>query len=235
MTLVKVVQSVLKANDAVAAVNRRRLSERGILGLNLMSAPGSGKTTLLQKTIPVLGSPSAVLVGDLQTTRDADRLEGVARETVQINTGRGCHLSASEVADGLDALKLDEVEYLFIENVGNMVCPASHDLGEHARCILLSVPEGDDKVAKYPTLFQSADVILLNKIDLLEVLDFSLDNVLEDLKRVNTSAPLLKVSARTGEGLPEWTAWLQNRMDRLRKERLSSAPGRLEAPADRLR
>lgn len=215
MTLVKVVQSVLKANDAVAAANRRRLQERGILGLNVMSAPGSGKTTLLQQTIPALEGPCAVLVGDLQTTRDADRLKGVAQETVQINTGKGCHLSATEVADGLDALGLEEVEYLFIENVGNMVCPASHDLGEHARCILLSVPEGDDKVAKYPTLFQTADIILLNKIDLLHVLDFSLESVREDLKRVNTSAPLLMVSARTGEGLSEWTAWLKDRRDRL--------------------
>jgi hydrogenase nickel incorporation protein HypB len=224
MTTVKVVQSVLKANDAVAAANRRRIMEGGILGLNLMSAPGSGKTTLLQKTIPLLESPCAVLVGDLQTTRDAERLEGVARQTVQINTGRGCHLSATEVADGLDALDLNGIEYLFIENVGNMVCPASHDLGEHARCVLLSVPEGDDKVAKYPTLFQAADLILVNKIDLIGVLEFSLERVREDLAQVNSSAPLLLVSARTGKGLTEWTSWLRNRQRALAVGEINSRP-----------
>ncbi len=224
MTTVRVVQSVLKANDAVAAANRRRILEGGVLGLNLMSAPGSGKTTLLQKTIPLLESSCAVLVGDLQTTRDAERLEGVARQTVQINTGRGCHLSATEVADGLDALDLNGIEYLFIENVGNMVCPASHDLGEHARCVLLSVPEGDDKVAKYPTLFQAADVILVNKIDLIGVLEFSLERVREDLAQVNSSAHLLLVSARTGMGLDQWRSWLQERRAALAVGEINSRP-----------
>ncbi len=208
MTTVKVVQSVLKANDAVAAVNRQILADHNTLGLNIMSAPGSGKTTLLQKIIPLLEQPCAVLVGDLQTTRDADRLSAATVETVQINTGRGCHLSSTQVADGLATIDLSGIAYLFIENVGNMVCPASHDLGEHLKCVVLSVPEGDDKVAKYPTLFQAADVILLNKIDLMGVLDFSLDRVLEDLSHINTAAPLYRISAKTGEGLSEWVQWL---------------------------
>ncbi len=211
MTTVKIVRSVLEANDAVAAVNRKLLDEHHTLGVNLMSAPGSGKTTLLQETIPRLGHPCAVMVGDLQTTRDADRLRVDSVETVQINTGRGCHLSSTQVADGLAAIDLAGIDFLFIENVGNMVCPASHDLGEHFRCVILSVPEGDDKVAKYPTIFQAADIILVNKIDLAGILDFSMQRVLDDLAQLNTAAPVLTLSARTGQGLDEWVQWLRQK------------------------
>ena len=127
---------------------------------------------------------------------------------MQINTGSGCHLSPSQVSDGLNSLDLSAIDYLFIENVGNMVCPAAFDLGEHRRAVLLSTPEGDDKVAKYPTLFQKADVILLTKIDLAEVLDYNFDRVTEDLSHINTAAPLLKLSSRTGEGVEAWRDWL---------------------------
>ncbi len=207
---IHVVENVLKANDAVAAANRRTLQQAGLLALNLMSAPGSGKTTLLEKTIPLLGPqhPCGVLVGDLQTTRDAERLGDLAVHTTQINTGTGCHLSAPQVAEALAGLDLQSLAFLFIENVGNMVCPAAFDLGEHRKVVLLSVPEGDDKVAKYYTLFQQADVILLTKVDLLGVLDFRVDRVREDLARLNTRAPLIRLSAKTGEGLDEWLAWL---------------------------
>ncbi len=162
----------------------------GLLAINIMSAPGSGKTTLLEKVIPALAPRlrAAVLVGDLQTTRDADRLGALGIDVVQINTGQGCHLSATQVAKGLECLDLAKVDVLFIENVGNMVCPAGVDLGEHARVAMLSLPEGDDKVAKYPTLFQPADAILLNKIDLNGVLDFDLQRVTQDLSRLNTRA-----------------------------------------------
>jgi len=212
---IKVVESILKANDAVAAINRQRLTEAKLLAVNIMSAPGSGKTTLLEKTIPALAPEgrSAVLVGDLQTSRDAERLGGLAAETVQINTGRGCHLSAPQVAEGLKGLDLAAMSYLFIENVGNMVCPTGVDLGEHRRVALLSVPEGDDKVAKYPTLFQPADVILLTKVDLLSVLAFDGDRVREDLATINTRAPLIAISSTSGEGFEDWLRWLRGQRE----------------------
>ena len=206
---IDVVQSVLQANDARAEVNRKRLDESGALALNLMSSPGSGKTTLLEKTIPALDRRCAVLVGDLQTSRDAERLEPLAVEVAQINTGKGCHLSASQVEQGIERLRLVDIDYIFIENVGNMVCPATHDLGEHKRVALLSVPEGDDKVLKYPTLFQSVDAVLLTKIDLLSVLDFDVERVKSDLRQLNTRAPLMLLSSKTGEGMERWLDWLR--------------------------
>ncbi len=207
---IKVIESVLKDNDAVAQTNRSAMCAAGLLSLNITSAPGSGKTMLLEKTVAALGSetPCAVLVGDLQTSRDAERLAGCGAETIQINTGRGCHLSAAQVSEGLAGLALSKVAYLFIENVGNMVCPAGFDLGEHKRIAMLSVPEGDDKVAKYPTLFQPADLIILNKIDLAELLEFDVERVKADLARINTRAPLLLLSARTGAGMERWFDWL---------------------------
>ena len=208
---IDVVRRVLEANDAVAQANRRRLDDAGVAALNITSAPGSGKTTLLEKTLPALAGelPGAVIVGDLQTTRDAERLGALGVPVVQINTEGGCHLSAAQIAEGLDHLALDGLALLFIENIGNMVCPAGFDLGEHARVAMLSVPEGDDKVAKYPTLFQPADVILLNKVDLVEILGFDRARVHDDLSRINTRAPLLELSARTGQGLDAWFAWLR--------------------------
>lgn len=218
---INVVESVLKANDAVAAANRRRLDEAGVFALNVMSAPGSGKTTLLEKTIPVLGAGRcAVLVGDLQTTRDAERLGGTGAAVTQINTGAGCHLSATQVAAGLDSLGLKSIDFLFIENVGNMVCPAGVDLGEHRRVALLSVPEGDDKVAKYPTLFQPADVILLTKVDLLGILDYQRRKVYEDLSRINSRAPLIELSSTTGQGMDHWLGWLKQQLS----ERAGQSP-----------
>ncbi len=207
---IKVIESVLKENERTAAENRARLDAANVTALNLTSAPGSGKTTLLEKTLERLGPehPAGILVGDLQTTRDAERLSGGAAGVIQINTGRGCHLSAAQVAEGIAGLDLEDLEVLFIENVGNMVCPAGFDLGEHARVALLSIPEGDDKVAKYPTLFQPADVILVTKIDLLGVLDFDVGRVREDLARINSRAPLLELSARSGVGMEAWMEWL---------------------------
>ena len=202
-------QPALPRNTRLAAASRARLDALGIFGLNVMSAPGSGKTTLLQRTITELAPRrSAVLVGDLQTSRDADRLAVTGAPVVHINTGRGCHLTAGQVADGLDALDLTGIGFLFIENVGNMVCPAEHALGEHRSAVLISLPEGDDKVAKYPTLFQAADVVLLTKIDLAPVMEFDERRVRDDLTQINTRAPLLRLSTRTGEGFPAWLAWL---------------------------
>ena len=210
---IKVVRSVLAANAATAKGNRARMEKAGALAVNITSAPGSGKTSLLEKTIPALAPDfrSAVIVGDLQTTRDAERLAHLAVEVAQINTEGGCHLSARQVAGGLDALKLAGLAFLFIENIGNMVCPAGFDLGEHVRVAMLSVPEGDDKVGKYPTLFQPADVILLNKVDLIGVLDYDRSRVRDDLSRINTRAPFIEISAKTGQGLEEWLDWLRGR------------------------
>jgi len=214
---INVVKNVLDANDALAGENRRRLDEAGAWCVNLTSAPGSGKTTLLERTLPVLvreGLSCAVIVGDLQTTRDADRLGALDVPVTQINTEGGCHLSAPQIAEALQGLPLSTLRYVFIENVGNMVCPAGFDLGEHARVAMLSVPEGDDKIAKYNTLFQPADAILLNKIDLVEMLGYDTARVYDDLKRVNTAAPVIELSCRTGEGLDAWLDWLRRRKTR---------------------
>ncbi len=210
MPRIEIVTNVLRANDAIASENRALMSRAGATGFNLLSAPGSGKTSMLQKTIATLSEKCAVLVGDLQTSRDAERLATDTCDAVQINTGRGCHLSAEQVQEGLRKLDLQAVRFVFIENVGNMVCPTSFDLGEHKRVALLSIPEGDDKVAKYPGLFQTADCILLTKIDLLGILDFDLKRVTDDLAQINTSAPFLQVSTKTGAGMDAWLAWLRS-------------------------
>jgi hydrogenase nickel incorporation protein HypB len=212
---IKIVENVLKANDAVALENRRQLDAAGVLAVNLTSAPGSGKTALLERTLPLLGAERcAVLVGDLQTTRDAERLGACGAAATQINTGQGCHLSAAQVAEGLRGQPLAGIDYVFIENVGNMVCPAAVNLGEHVRVVLLSVPEGDDKVAKYPTLFQPADAILITKVDLLGILDYRIQRVYEDLSRINTRATLIECSPKTGQGLDRWVGWLQEQRGR---------------------
>lgn len=179
--------------------------------LNLTSAPGSGKTALLAATLQRLPEGSAaVLVGDLETDRDARRLHGLGAQVLQINTGKGCHLSAAQVAGGLDRLNLEGIKTIFVENVGNMACPSDYDLGEHARVTILSLPEGDDKAGKYPGLFAAADVVLLNKVDLAHALPFDESVLKDDLSRLNTRAPLLRISALGGQGLDAWMQWLEN-------------------------
>jgi len=211
---VNVVRNVLQANDLVAGECRNQFRDADTLAVNLISAPGSGKTTLLEKTLPALSpAESIVIVGDLETTRDADRLEPVAHEVVQINTGLSCHLYANQIAQSLGELPLDASEFLFIENVGNMVCPGEFDLGENLKVILYSVPEGDDKVAKYPTIFRVADLVLLTKADLLDALDFDLEHVRQDIARLNANVPVLEFSAKTGQGMDEWLAWLHARRE----------------------
>lgn len=206
-----VIQNVLQANDLVANRNRQVFSENEILAVNLISSPGSGKTTLLEKTIPALAeeNKSIVIVGDLQTTRDADRLSDKAYQVTQINTGLSCHLYANQIAESIGGLDLKEADFLFIENVGNMVCPGEFDLGENIKVILLSIPEGDDKVAKYPTIFRVADLVLLTKTDLMKSLDFNLQRVKDDLTKLNTNVELIEFSSVTGEGMPRWLDWLR--------------------------
>jgi hydrogenase nickel incorporation protein HypB len=207
------VSNVLKANDLVANKNREIFKAHQTLAVNLISSPGSGKTTLLEKTIPALGKEkrSIVIVGDLQTTRDADRLSDKARQVTQINTGLSCHLYANQIAQSLDALDLDRSDFVFIENVGNMVCPGEFDLGENVKVVLLSVPEGDDKVAKYPTIFRVADLVLLTKADLLNVLAFDLQRVKDDLKKLNVHVEIVEFSSQTGQGMERWLEWLRTK------------------------
>jgi len=210
---IDVVKNVLEANDGVALDNRKLVEQCGCLTVNIISAPGSGKTTLLEKTIVGLGDiRSAVIVGDLQTARDAERVADIAAKVVQINTEGGCHLSASQVSAALEKLDIHnaDLDFIFIENVGNMVCPSGFDLGEHYRVAMLSTPEGDDKVAKYNTMFQPADVILLNKIDLTKVLDFDVSCIRDDLLKINTHAAFIELSAKTGEGMERWLEWLRS-------------------------
>lgn len=211
-TRINVVRNVLKANDAVAAANRTRLTKAGVLTVNITSAPGSGKTTLLEQTIPALGEQhrSAVIVGDLQTTRDAERMGATGAQVVQINTEGGCHLQATQIDQAITGLDLQGVSFVFIENVGNMVCPAGFDLGEHVRVAMLSTTEGDDKVAKYPTLFQPAHAVILNKIELIDILGYDKTRVYEDLSKINSSIPVFEVSAKTGAGMDAWLDWLRS-------------------------
>ncbi len=208
--MVQVEQDILAKNDRYAAANRRWLAERGILALNLVSSPGSGKTTLLTRTIAELqeGPPVAVIEGDQQTSQDAERIRETGARAIQVNTGKGCHLDAHMVGHALESLQPERDSLLFIENVGNLVCPAAFDLGEAHKVVILSVTEGEDKPLKYPDMFHAADLMLLNKIDLLPYLDFDVERCIEYARRVNPRIRVLQLSATTGEGMESWRRWL---------------------------
>ena len=205
--------AVLQKNDALAASNRTAFTRRRTLALNFVSSPGSGKTTLLERLIADRGarSPVFVIQGDQATDNDAERIRRAGASAVQINTGTGCHLDAAMVARGLSELNPDPGSLVAIENVGNLVCPALFDLGEHARVAILSVTEGDDKPLKYPYLFRGSHLVVLNKLDLLPYVDFDLDACRRALRQVNPDASCLAVSAKTGEGLPALYDWLERR------------------------
>jgi len=207
-------ESLLAKNDALAAVNRKRLAERGILALNLVSSPGSGKTTLLEQTILRLQGriPVSVIEGDQQTSQDADRIRAAGAPALQINTGKGCHLDAHMVGHALDHLDPAAGSVLMIENVGNLVCPAAFDLGEAAKVVILSVTEGEDKPLKYPDMFAASDLMLLNKVDLLPHLRFDVDRCLAHARRIRPDLQVLRVSAETGEGLDAWIGWIEARL-----------------------
>ena len=208
--LIEIETDILAKNDRYADVNRAVLGGRGILAVNLVSSPGSGKTTLLCKTIEALGDqPLAVIEGDQQTANDADRIRATGAPAVQVNTGKGCHLDGHMVGHALDHLSPAPDTTLFIENVGNLVCPAAFDLGEDAKVAILSVTEGEDKPLKYPDMFTAARLAILNKVDLAPHCDVDLDLYEANLKRVNPAIEILRVSARTGEGLDAWIGWLQ--------------------------
>jgi hydrogenase nickel incorporation protein HypB len=208
--LVRLEQEILSKNDALAAANRRNFRERGILALNLVSSPGSGKTTLLVSTIKALRGrrPICVIEGDQQTTRDADLIRATGVPAIQINTGRGCHLDALMVNRALQQMHVPDGGLLFIENVGNLVCPAAFDLGEAHKVVILSVTEGEDKPLKYPNMFAAADLMLLNKIDLLPHLDFDASLAIGFARRVNPRIGAIYTAGRSEEGLREWLEWL---------------------------
>ncbi len=208
--LIEIEADILSKNDRYAEANRASLASKGVLALNLVSSPGSGKTTLLCKTIEALGDqPLAVIEGDQQTQNDADRIRATGARAVQVNTGKGCHLDGHMVGHALEHLDLDPGAMLFIENVGNLVCPAAFDLGEDGKVAILSVTEGEDKPLKYPDMFTAARLAILNKIDLAPHCDVDLDLYEANLRRVNPEIEILRVSARTGEGMDAWIAWLR--------------------------
>ena len=209
---VTVLSRLLSENDVQALHNRRHFDQHGVLAINLMSAPGSGKTALLEATIEALGGELriGVVEGDLETENDAERIRARGVPAVQIATGTACHLDAHMVHDALHRLDLDALDILFIENVGNLVCPASFDLGHHRNVTLLSVTEGDDKPAKYPVMFRGSDLLLLTKADLLPVLeDFDPAAAEDHLRALANPAPVLTLSARKGPGLEDWLDWLR--------------------------
>jgi hydrogenase nickel incorporation protein HypB len=208
---VSVTERVLEANDDIAAVNRAELSRRGIVSIDLIGAPGSGKTALLEATLRELKGRRnpAVLVGDLATRRDGDRLARWCDRVVQISTGEGCHLEAVQIRDALARLDLNGVDVLFIENVGNLICPVGFDLGQTAKVGLFSLTEGDDKAAKHPYLVNAADLLLLNKIDLAPYLTFNRAGFEADVRLLNPRVPIMEVSAVSGQGMGEWLAWIE--------------------------
>jgi len=209
--LVRIEQDILSKNNRYAAANRRWFAEHGILTLNLVSSPGSGKTALLTRTLEALKGelPAAVIEGDQQTSHDADRIRATGVKALQINTGKGCHLDAHMVGHALDALTPADGSILFVENVGNLVCPAAFDLGEAHKVVILSVTEGEDKPLKYPDMFHAADLMLLNKVDLLPYLQFDVERCIEYARRVNPRIKVLQVSVQSGEGMPDWYQWLR--------------------------
>jgi hydrogenase nickel incorporation protein HypB len=208
---VSIEQDILARNNNYAAANRKRLAARGIFALNLVSSPGSGKTTLLVKTIEALkgGRPVAVIEGDQQTSNDAERIRATGAPAIQINTGKGCHLDAHMVGHAFDQLPMQSNSLLMIENVGNLVCPAAFDLGEAHKVVILSVTEGEDKPIKYPDMFAAADLMLLNKCDLLPYVSFDVDKAIDYARRVNPKIEVIRISATTGEGMADWLAWLE--------------------------
>lgn len=218
---VEIVRNILYANDAQAGHNRDHFAKHGVLAVNLMSSPGAGKTSLLEATVDELGREFriAVIEGDLETENDAARIRRKGVPALQINTGTACHLDAAMVHSALHELPLDGIDIVFIENVGNLVCPASFDLGQSFNVTLLSTPEGDDKPAKYPVMFRAADLVLISKCDLLDVLDdFRPEVARTYIEQLATAAVVAEISAKTGSGMQEWADWLRDALASVRAQ-----------------
>lgn len=207
---IKLNKQILDKNEECAAGNRAFFEENGVYCINVISSPGSGKTTILSRTITDLDDELkiGVIEGDIKTDTDAEKIRSTGASAVQIETHGSCHLSAEQVAKALTQIDAKNMDVIFIENVGNLVCPSDFNLGEQGRLVVLSVPEGDDKPIKYPGTFAKADVVLINKMDLLGYIEFDMDKVLRDIRAVNKQAKIFHISATTGEGLDEWYDWL---------------------------
>ncbi|MDH7485851.1 MAG: hydrogenase nickel incorporation protein HypB [Anaerolineae bacterium] len=212
---VTVIKDILGANEQIALENRGLFNEKGVFVLNVMAAPGAGKTSLIQRTIEPLRDRLriAVIEGDVASTIDADRIAGLGIPAVQINTGGACHLDASMVRSALSGLSLEDIDLLLVENVGNLICPTGFALGEHLKVMVSSTPEGDDKPYKYPGMFSAVDVLLLNKVDLLPLLDFDMDTFRRGVEALNPNVAFFPVSCKTGEGIEAWVEWLLARRD----------------------
>ena len=228
--MVQIEQDILGKNNQYAQHNRAWFAERGVLALNLVSSPGSGKTTLLTTTLTRLQGkvPMAVVEGDQQTNHDAERIRATGVPALQINTGKGCHLDAHMVGHALEALPIAQSSILFIENVGNLVCPAAFDLGEAHKVVILSVTEGEDKPLKYPDMFHAADLMILNKVDLLPYLSFDVAKCEEFARRVKPDIKILHVSATSGEGMDTWIAWLQQQRQTLVTRQMQALEAKLQ-------
>ncbi len=224
MNRVPLEKKVLSENDRIAAELRARFKQHGVLCVNLISSPGSGKTSLLERTLEDLPRDArvAVLTGDIQTENDATRLKRYGFPVKQITTGGTCHLDAGMVERHLEGWCLEELDILFIENVGNLVCPASYDLGEDVKIVLLSVTEGADKPLKYPAIFFKSELLILNKVDLLAYVPFDMDTAIENARRVHPDMQVVKVSCTSGEGLEDWQRWLQQRRERAKTRALDA-------------
>lgn len=208
---VTLVTNILHANERIAEQNKRLFDDKGILAINIMSAPGAGKTTLIEHTIHALKSDYqiAVIEGDIQSTHDADKIAATGVPVVQINTGGACHLDGNMISQTFDRFDFEVTDLLIIENVGNLVCPAEFNLGEDFKVMLLSVPEGDDKPLKYPMMFHESSVLLINKIDLLPYVDCSTEKIRNESLKINPNLAIFEISARRGEGLAGWLDWLK--------------------------
>ena len=213
---VPVVEQIMSANDQLAAANFARLDAAGIFAINMMASPGAGKTSLIARTVEVLRDEfrMGAVDGDIATTLDADRIAALGVPTVQINTGGACHLDAAMFQNALPQLPLEELDLLIVENVGNLVCPASFKLGVHRSVLIASVPEGDDKPYKYPVMYRGVDVVVLNKMDVLAAFDFDVDYFRRGVEVLNPDLAFFPLSCKTGEGLEPWLAWLRDEMKR---------------------
>ncbi len=229
--MVQIEQDILGKNNQYAQQNRQYFASKAIVALNLVSSPGSGKTTLLTETLQRLHGklPLAVIEGDQQTNHDAERIRATGVPALQINTGKGCHLDAHMVGHALESLSLANGGLLFIENVGNLVCPAAFDLGEAHKVVILSVTEGEDKPLKYPDMFHAADIMLLNKVDLLPYLKFDVQQCEDYARRVNPNIKILHVSATSGEGMETWLAWLMQQRSGLVAQHLNALEQQVQA------
>ncbi|MGB0663209.1 MAG: hydrogenase nickel incorporation protein HypB [Pontibacterium sp.] len=231
--MVQIEQDILGKNDRYAAQNRHRFEHLALFVLNLVSSPGSGKTTLLTETLKIIQSnyPVAVIEGDQQTANDAERIRETGVQAIQINTGKGCHLDAHMVGHAMDKFADLKGGMLFIENVGNLVCPAAFDLGEASKVAILSVTEGEDKPLKYPDMFHASDLMILNKVDLLPYLDFDVEKCIAYAKQVNPNIQVLQLSSRSGEGMDAWIQWLEQH----RSAMIHSQVSALQSEADKLK